>query len=548
MIKNRYSRRNVIRGGAGFAALAFAAACTPSQPASTGSSSSSSAPANTPKKGGIVKTVYQTEVPHLDPTTETSYASHGGPGAPFSRLIRYKTGPDVEFASRTLEPDLALTWEQPDPVTYIMKLRPDAKWHNKPPMNGRIFTADDAKWSFDFYRDASNKNVFQSMFSGIQRVEAVDKTTVKITLAGPQSFFLDNVLSSHYAKMLPPDVWEKEGNFKNTVVGTGPFMFDRWDRGVKMMYVKNPEYFEPGKPYVDGFEWALQPDYATRVSVLRAGEIDYGPEPTGAQYEDLESIKKAQPTLIWDDQLRSNLYYLALNVNAKPFNDVRVRQAVSAAIDRAEIVKTVYFGDAVTSSFMPQALTDWLLPKAEIDATFGKRDIAKAKQLLSAAGYPNGVDVEFLPRISSGAEFSLCEVVVAMLKDAGINCKMKVVTLPEWTTALNSKNYTIAEALGQTSFEPDDWTYVLYHSKSPRNQSGFNDPKLDAMLEKQRIQTVVAERKQTLLDIQRYLGEQMPMVPMMYRYEHMSHFPHLKNFKTHWSYDVTYLDKVWLDK
>lgn len=545
----RVNRRQFVQGSIGLVGLAIAAcspaaAPTPAAPATGGQTTG----AKTPKRGGIIRAAVASEPPHLDPTLETAYASHSGPGAPYSRLLRYKVGPGSAFESRTMEADVAASWEQPDPTTYIFKIRPNVKWHAIAPVNGRVFTSDDARWSIEYYMNPANKSPHASLFTAIAKIENPDKDTLKITLKEPQAMFLDNAIASHYAKMVAKEVFEKDGSFKNTTVGTGPFMLEKWDRGVKMTFKRNPEYFESGKPYIDGFEWITIPDYASRVAALRAGEIDYGPEPAGVQPEDIDSVKKSNPELTWLRQQRANYYWIAANITKKPFDDVRVRQAISYAIDRREMIKVAFFGDGTVESIVPQAMSEWVLPEAEREATFGKRDVAKAKQLLTAAGYPNGIEAEMISRASQGYEIALVEAAAAMLKDAGINVSIKIQQLPEWTKSMTDKTYQMSQGLGQGSFEPDDWTYLLYHSKSSRNWWGFNDPKADALLEKQRIQTNPTERKQTILEIQRYLNEQLPVVPLVFRFENVPVYPYVKDLQTHWSYGCQYFKECWIDK
>ena len=252
--------------------------------------------------------------------------------------------------------------------------------------------------------------------------------------------------------------------------------------------------------------------------------------------------------MTWLKHQRANFYWIAANIGRKPFDDVRVRQAISYAIDRSEMIKVAFAGEGTVESIMPLALEEWVLPQAERDAVFGKRDVAKAKQLLSAAGFPNGIEAEMISRASQGYEVALVEAAASMLKDAGINISIKIAALPEWTKAMTDKNYQLSQGLGQGSFEPDDWTYLLYHSKSSRNWWGFNDPKADQLLERQRVQIVPAERKQTMFEIQRYLNEQLPVIPLVFRYENIPVQPYVKDLQTHWSYGCLYLKDVWIDR
>ena len=106
----------------------------------------------------------------------------------------------------------------------------------------------------------------------------------------------------------------------------------------------------------------------------------------------------------------------------------------------------------------------------------------------------------------------------------------------------------MSTGLGQTAFEPDNWTYDLFHSKAARNWWGYNDPKADGLMDRARAESNLAQRKSLYLEIHRYLNEQLPYVPLVYRFENGPRFPYVKDFQTHWSYNLQYYKGLWLDK
>ena len=164
----------------------------------------------------------------------------------YSRLVKVKAGPSVKPMTYPIEPDLAESWTQPNDTTYVFKLKKGVRWHPKPPVNGRELTADDVKYTYErFLTITGNPN--KPVLEYVDKIEAVDKYTVKFTLKEPNAWFLD-LLASTSTWIIAKECVEKFGDLKKveSVVGTGPWMLERWEPNVKLVYVRNPNYFVPG--------------------------------------------------------------------------------------------------------------------------------------------------------------------------------------------------------------------------------------------------------------------------------------------------------------
>jgi peptide/nickel transport system substrate-binding protein len=284
--------------------------------------------------------------PHLDPHLTTNAVTWGfGVGLWYSRLIKF----DV-FAPQPavkLVPDLAESWDQPDDLTYLFKLRPNVKWQNLPPVNGRALTIDDILYSFERMRSPSSPNA--SLLAVVAKMEAVDRTTFKVTLTQPMADFLINVGSVGNAIVARENVEQKGDLREGPVVGTGPFIVDKVDRQGVSTLVRNPDYFLPGKPYLDSYQYGPLPDSATLLAAFRAGNLDLIP-PGILTPTEAETLKRANPAFQFPTYRSYSGTELALRSDRPPFHDVRIRQAVYKAVDSEAIIKAA-FGAGKRSAF-----------------------------------------------------------------------------------------------------------------------------------------------------------------------------------------------------
>src|SRR5260370_12532660 len=172
----------------------------------------------------------------------------------YSRLVRVKAGRSLKRMTYPVEPDLAESWTQTNDTTYIFKLRKGVRWHPKPPVNGRELTADDVKYTYErFLTITGNPN--KPVLEYVDKIEAVDKHTVKFTLKEPNAWFLD-LLASTSTWIIAKECVAKFGDLKKveSVVGTGPWMLEPWPPNVELVHRRNPNYFVPRLPYPHGVD------------------------------------------------------------------------------------------------------------------------------------------------------------------------------------------------------------------------------------------------------------------------------------------------------
>ena len=303
----------------------------------------------------------------------------------------------------------------------------------KPPVNGRELTADDVKYTYDrFLTIPGNGN--KGMLEAIDKIEVLDKYTVKFTLKEPFVWFLD-ALASTSTWIVAKEAVEKFGDLKKweSVVGTGPWMLERYEPNVRMTFVRNPNYFVPGLPYADGIEVTLDPDPASGIAAFLAGKYDFGPEyGMVVRRIDLELARQRKPNLQTRDYIVVFGDYTAMKLDQEPFKDVRVRRAFGTASNWREILETNAWsqGKGAPNAALPAALAEWAIPIDQLPAE-GRRlyehDTAAAKRLLAEAGHPNGFKTTVETTAGYGPDYmDLVEVTLKNWKGAGIEAELKL--------------------------------------------------------------------------------------------------------------------------
>ena len=475
--------------------------------------------AQAPKRGGTLN-LRLWDPPHWDlhAAGGLSYKLHIPMTFTHSRLVRHKTGPSVAPGTFQFEPDLAESWTQPNENTYVFKLRRGVRWHNKPPANGREFVADDVVYTINRFlttKGHANTHMLQS----VDKVEAVDKYTVKFTLKEPSAWFLDTLASPMVVGMVNKEASEKFGDLKKpeSFIGTGPWMLDSYRINQGMTLVRNPNYFIPGLPYIDRVEIFVDEDNASRTASFMAGKYDLGWEFPGqinrtdwVQIKD--NLKQKRPNLKTVEFPANVMSHISMRTDQKPFSDVRVRQAMSHAIDRQGIIDAVAEGVGVYNAAVPNALKDWALPVTQLGegAKYFKHDPAEAKRLLAAAGYPNGFPGTIcFTTYGSTVLVDSMQIILKNLKDVGIDAKLDTKEYGAYITSCFYGKFDSMTYGPQTPFvEPDSFLYGQYYPGEPRNQSHINDPVLADLLIRQRRTFDLPKRKELINEIQRYLAKQ----------------------------------------
>src|SRR5262245_54361431 len=470
----------------------------------------------TPKRGGTLA-LRLWDPPHFDlhAAGGLSYKLHILMTFTHSRLVRHRAGPAVQPGTFPLEGDLAESWSQSNETTYVFKLRRGVRWHPKPPVNGRELTADDVVYTIDrFLTTKGHANAH--MLKSVDKVEAVDKHTVKFTLKEPYAWFLDTLASPMVVAIVPKESSEKFGDLKKpeSFIGTGPWMLDSYRPNLGMTLVRNPQYFVAGLPHIDRVEITVDEDKASRISSFLAGKYDLGTENPGSiDRTDWVQIKDKVKRPVRTAEFPSNVMsHLSMRTDQKPFSDVRVRQAMSLALDRQAIIDGAFEGVGVYNPAVPAALREWSIPIDQLGegAKYYKHDLAEAKRLMAAAGHPNGFTAQVcFTTYGSTVLVDQAQLVLKSLKDIGIDAKLDQKEYGAYISTCFYGNFPSMAFGPQTPFlEPDAFLYGQYYPDESRNQSHINDPVVADLLVRQRRTYDLTKRREVINEIQRYLAKQ----------------------------------------
>jgi peptide/nickel transport system substrate-binding protein len=544
------ARRDLLKG-AGIAAAGLAGGAGLLLP--------EAARAQTPKRGGTFRLALQSDpVTGLDPHQSISFLTMIPLSFAYSRLVKVKAGPSVKPMTYPIEPDLAESWTQPDDKTYVFKLNKGVRWHPKPPVNGRELTADDIKYTYDRVLTITgngNKPVLES----IDKIDVPDKHTVKFTLKEPNAWFLD-MLASTSTWIVAKECVEKFGDLKKaeSVVGTGPWMLERWEPNVRLVYVRHPNYFVPGLPYADGIEVVIDKDPSSRLATFLAGKLDFGPEyQQVVRRLDLPTVKQRKPNIQTVDYTWFTSGVVGIKVDKPPFNDVRVRRALSRAMSLAEIFESNAFsqGHWTPNPAVPAASAEWSIPIDQLGPEGRKlyeHSTVEAKKLLAEAGHPNGIKTPIdVPGTGYGPDFmDSAQIIVKNYKAAGIDAEMKLKEYGAFiSTTIYGKFDSMFYGLRGAWVDPEAYFYRPYMPGQPLNVMNVNDPKLIEMVNLQRRTFDVAKRRQIVYDIQRYLAENALFgangsVKVVSAWE-----PYIKNYMPNNGFDYGgRLMAAWIDK
>lgn len=470
--------------------------------AATGTQPGSSPAAGEPRSGGVARLVGGEPNTGFDPHLTQDNRTGAMLSLTHNFLIRRSQGPDFVPTSVTLEPDLAAAMpEQPDETTYIFKLRPDAHWHDKDPVNGRAVTAEDARYSLE--RAVSDISLFPGILP-IESLTATDETTLELKTSAPFADLLFQLGLGQKFYFLAREVEDKFGDFKNpnNDVGTGPFMLDTFTASSVYKFKKNPAYFESGMPYLDGIEFDITDDSSRTLSLFLAGEVDFYP---GVKPDEVDVIKKSRGDSVIDEYLGSRADQLIYRCDRNPFDEVRVRRAFSMALNTPSWRESLLGGEGERDTPVSYALPEWRMDAATIGdaAKWHTYNPTEAKALLDAAGfdYNSTITFEMTPARYGALYGTIGELIASDLKKIGVNTKIVALESNAFSEKMINANdpdqlvWTAKSVVESVNYFLQSW----YHPDGDLWYSHANDADLNRLIEKQAV-TVNFDDRKALVD------------------------------------------------
>ena len=392
--------------------------------------------ADEPQQGGSIIVTYKDDMATLDPAIGYDWQNWSMINSMFSRLMDYKPGTSELF------PSLADSYTiSPDGLTYTFKLNQKAKF-----TNGRKVVAADVKYSIERAANPNTKGPGAGFYHSIvgsdaltggkadtmSGIEAVDEGTVKFTLSQPDATFL-NVLALNFASVVPKEAIDKAGpDFGKMPVGSGAYMLKEWVSGQHLVFVRNPDYFR-ARPNLDQYTIEIGQEPLVAILRLQKGEIDIaGDGIPPAKYLEMKNDKDSAKMIVDRDQLETS--YITINTTKKPFDDVRVRQALNMAINKDRIVKIINGRATPATQVLPP-----LLPGYDANYKGYAYDVEKAKALLADAGLKDGFETQ-LYAMNTDPNPRIAQAIQQDLVAIGIKVEIKSLAQPEVIAAGGNKD------------------------------------------------------------------------------------------------------------
>jgi peptide/nickel transport system substrate-binding protein len=555
--QRKFERRRLLAGatagGAGLTA-ALALGCSSGQQPATPQTDTTTAVQ--PKRGGTLTHGYDvTGTPVLDPNTDSPVTA-GNRRLYFEGILAYTPN------TFEIKPELAARWEQPSQTEYIFTLQQGVKWHNKPPLNGRAFTAQDAVAGLERVRTNNPRFTSRPLIDGV-KIEAVDATRIKLTTPSPDALFI-NKLSGDGLTLVPPEVAEMvDPGFGRAelAIGTGPFMLAHFQEKANSESVRNPDYWKPGLPYIDSFRTiALHTGYGNERSwaASQGGQVDITVIP-GNQVKGYIAQQGAGFQAQYAPDLTP--YNLVPNTRNKPFDDMRVCRGLRLFVDHDEAITAwaeTWAGRGRHGSFLPPNMDAWDLTHEEyarLPEWSSNKDAAirEAMTMLSASGFnrDNPLRFEFVVNGDNGGMEAMGVLLNAQFRRLGQGVVDTTIQRAEGTayqTVRASRNYSFMMSSNATSYhDPDAWFAQVYRTGAARNYWNYSDPTLDTMADRQRAIFDLNQRKAAVKEILMHMINTWPSTGMTSAYALNATKRNVRGFAPELWFNGHQYQGVWLD-
>ncbi|NJD66922.1 MAG: hypothetical protein FIB00_17070 [Chloroflexi bacterium] len=419
-------------------------------------------------------------------------------------LVRYRL-------DGVLEPDAAAALPEltDGGLTLIFQLRPEIKWQNRAPVNGRALDSEDVKRTFERIMDPQTASPRKANYDVVESIQTPDPQTVTFKLKRPSAGLLA-AMADQYDSIVPKEWFGQQITRAEQVVGIGPYELTEYAVGKGYKLRRRADgYWRPNTAWIDGVDYTdIGAEGAPVVNALRSNQID-----TGAISPDERQAFEADGNFTVHTFVGNSRDLIQINHKRAPYTDPRVRKAIFLAIERKRIYETVFGGLGAVNGPVTAAASYWILPEAELLTLPGFRadrdaDITEAKRLMEAAGLGSGYS-DTIRTVSRAQVNEVNDMNVPALKKIGFDLKVDDVgtdfgPLIQFESA---RDYNIATSVKQSGIDPDLQLFLYHHTTGSRNYGDYSDPAMDKLLEQQSIEFDQEKRRELVYDIQRKLIE-----------------------------------------
>jgi peptide/nickel transport system substrate-binding protein len=510
-------------------------------------------PAYAQKSGGVLTISFFDNPASMSLHEEATGAALRPMMGVFNNLVMY----DQQVAQNSpasIVPDLATGWSwSEDGKELTFPLRQGVKWHD-----GKPFTAADVKCTWDLLTEKSSErlrvNPRKTWYLNLDSVTTNGDYEVTFHLKRPQPALL-SLLASGWSPVYPCHVPPAE--MRKRPIGTGPFKFVEFKPNEVVRTARNPDYWKPGRPYLDGIDWYIIKDIATRNLTFIAGKFDIS-SPYGTTMPLLDDVKKQAPQAVCEVTATNVSRNLILNRDKPPFDNAELRRALALSLDRKAFIDIITQGKGdIGATMLPPPEGLWGMPPEMLAKLPGyDPDIAKnraeARKLMEKLGY--GPDKRLAVTLSSRnipAYRDPAVILIDQLKEIYVDATLEPVETVNWFPKIYRKDYTIAINGTESGVDdPDQQFYENFVCGAVRNYTGYCNKEVDALIDRQSAEANVDKRKQIVWEIERRLAEEGARPIIFYPRGGTCTQPYVKGLVTMVNsiYNGYRMEDVWLDK
>jgi peptide/nickel transport system substrate-binding protein len=505
------------------------------------------------KQGSILKIGQFDSPASMSIHEESSNTAEGPMMGVFNNLVLY----DQHVAQNSLQsirPDLATDWSWDEDRTRLtFQLHRGVTWHD-----GKPFTAKDVRCTWDLLTGkASEKlrlNPRKPWYRNLEEVTANGDYEVTFHLRRPQPALLA-LLASGWAPVYPCHVSPRD--MRSHPIGTGPFKFVEFKPNEVIRVARNPLYWKPGRPYLDGIEYPIIKNVSTRVLALVSGQIDMI-QPYTVQVPLLKDIKAQAPHAICE-LVPQNIYRdLLINRGRPPFDNHDLRRAMALSLDRKAFIDILAEGQGdIGAAMMPPPEGRWGMPREIVETLPGygpdvDKNRAEARNIMQALGY--GPDRRLAVKVSArnvGPNIEATVVLIDQLKEIYVAGELEPVDNALWFAKVMRHDYAVAHgATFKAVDDPDQTFYETYACGAENNPDGYCNPEVDKLIDRQSIEFDEQKRKQLVWEIERRLAEDGARPIIYHTRTATCRHPYVKGFDSMVNsvYNGWRFEDLWLDK
>jgi peptide/nickel transport system substrate-binding protein len=503
------------------------------------------------QQGGTLRIGHFTSPASMSMLEESTVAVNRPMMGVFNNLVMFKQD-EPQNTPDSIIPDLATGWTWSEDGTELtLPLHKGVKWHD-----GKPFTAADVKCTIELLQGKAKQkmriNPRKSWFDNVSDITTNGDYEVTFHLKRPQPSLL-SMLATGWTPIYPCHV--SPAQMRQHLIGTGPFKFVEFKPNQSITLVRNPDYWKPGRPYLDGIEYRIIPDVSTRLLSFMAGNEDVY---IGVTMPQLRDVRNRVPDAICDMFVSNVARNLLVNRNVAPFDNPELRRAISLTIDRQAFVDIIAEGQGVIGAVMqPPPEGVWGMPTYAMRNLAGyDPDIAssrtKARKIMEKLGYgPNNRLKVTLSTRNVAPYRDPAVVLIDQLKQIYIDADLKPIDTAQWYPTLMRKDFALAMNVTETAVDdPDVAFYENYSCASQRNYTGYCNPELDKLIDRQSAESDVGRRKKLVWEIEKKLIDDDARPILFYNKAANCRRPYLKGLTTQVNsiYNGSRFEDLWLQQ